>query len=542
MNDKAPVGNRTKSRLTLLAAAAILGASASVAGWLAYKAPAPQDPQPNLFPDVTAPASPKPLPTAPTAQTGTPDPFALVSCQVRQFDESPALALTFSQPLDRTQTLSGLLRVSDQGAIPVNESGEPTPPSAVRMGEEIDPSSGTPVKGNWVVGDNPRMAYFPFIQPLRGYTVDVSAKLAQAAGDPLGTDGQCELHTDAMPASYYFASRGVVLPPGQNGGLPVVTVNVPEVDVQFLRIEPAQLPRFFENVLGVRRPVAATDTEADSTDDSDADENGSDGDWRYSGNRSLQGSMGLWDLDRLKSLSTSVYSGRFVADDRPNRRNVTFLPVEDIAELKQPGIYVAVMSQPGRFVYESQVTYFYVSDIGLHSRRHPDGIDAYATSLAQGRAIAGVDMELLDATGRSLASASTDDQGRATFEGRFEAARLVTARRGQEFTVVALQQPALDLSEFDVGGLPASSNRLFVYAGRDLYRPGETFQLSVLARNPDGRALPASPLTATLKRPDGRVVRTSTWQAQDGLPGYTRAPARPTPPGNSRWKNFCPNA
>ena len=54
-----------------------------------------------------------------------------------------------------------------------------------------------------------------------------------------------------MPPSFYFASRGVVLPAGQNGGLPVATVNVPEVDVQFLRVEPDRVPELFDSVLGL---------------------------------------------------------------------------------------------------------------------------------------------------------------------------------------------------------------------------------------------------------------------------------------------------
>ncbi len=96
-------------------------------------------------------------------------------------------------------------------------------------------------------------------------------------------------------------------------------------------------------------------------------------------------------------------------------------------------------------------------------------------------------------------------EGHVRFDGDYQRASVLRATRGKEMTVLSLAEPALDLSEFDVGGLPAADNNLFVYAGRDLYRPGETLQVSVLPRDADGRALPASPLTATLKRPDGRV-------------------------------------
>ncbi|AHV94908.1 putative peptidase inhibitor domain protein [Bordetella holmesii ATCC 51541] len=180
-----------------------------------------------------------------------------------------------------------------------------------------------------------------------------------------------------------------MLPAGQNGGLPVATVNMPEVDVQFLRVDPQRVPEFFDTVLGVGRGRGA------AVDDQDGDQEEEDG-WRYADNRSMKGSVSNWDLDRLNTLTSSVYQGRFLTDDKPNRRHVTFLPVEHIQELQDPGIYIAVMSQPGRFRYEYQTTYFYVSDIGLHARRYPDRSEAYAVSLKTGQPLPEVRVELVD--------------------------------------------------------------------------------------------------------------------------------------------------
>lgn len=304
-----------------------------------------------------------------------------------------------------------------------------------------------------------------------------------------------------------------MLPAGQNGGLPVATVNMPEVDVQFLRVDPQRVPEFFDTVLGVGRGRGA------AVDDQDGDQEEEDG-WRYADNRSMKGSVSNWDLDRLNTLTSSVYQGRFLTDDKPNRRHVTFLPVEHIQELQDPGIYIAVMSQPGRFRYEYQTTYFYVSDIGLHARRYPDRSEAYAVSLKTGQPLPEVRVELVDGAGKTLAQASADAQGHVRFDGSHANARVMRATRGKEMTLLALGEPALDLSEYDIGGYPARNNNLFVYAGRNLYRPGEQFNVSVLARDPDGRPLAASPLTATLKRPDGRVVSNTLWHPKERLPNY----------------------
>ncbi|WMD23633.1 MG2 domain-containing protein [Achromobacter seleniivolatilans] len=486
--------------------------------------PAPSVPAPVAAsqPAATAsgqgPADGKPALPA-SATVGAADPFAALNCQPRQFNDALALAVTFTQPVDAKSGLDSFLQVTDVGSTSGKADSDSESSAAPgNVPASVQPGDSAPkgkiVKGNWVVGDNPRMVYFPYVQPQRKYAITVRAGLP-GVGDKvkLAEASHCDVTTEAMPPSFYFASRGVVLPAGQNGGLPVATVNVPEVDVQFLRVSPERVPELFETVLGIGRNTA---TESDGDDNDGYDE----GDWRYSDNRSLKGSVSNWDLDRLNSLTTSVYQGRFVTDEKPNRRHVTFLPVEGVKELQEPGIYIAVMSQPGRFRYEYQVTYFYVSDIGLHARRYSDRIEAYSVSLKTGQAIPGAVVELVDGAGKSLAKAAADSQGHVRFDGSFTNARVIRASRDKEMTVLALAEPALDLSEFDTGGHTSRPNNLFVYSGRNLYRPGETFNVSVLPRDLDGRILTPSPLTATIKRPDGRVVQTTLWQPKADLPGY----------------------
>ncbi|MGE8602884.1 alpha-2-macroglobulin family protein [Bordetella trematum] len=491
-------------------AVAVLAAAVGL-GWWAGRGPAApvaQAPAPVSAPASTDGPAAGPAAMAPTGQAtvGAPDDFAALNCQPRQYNDSLALALTFTQPVERKADLDRYLQVTELGVA--EDQGEGAAgPQAAQTGQPAP--QGRAVQGGWVTGDNPRVVYFPYVQPLKRYAITVREGLPGAApAGALPQAARCDVATQAMPPSFYFASRGVVLPAGQNGGLPVATVNMPEVDVQFLRVDPQRVPELFETVLGVGRQDVGND-------DDDAEN-----DWRYADNRSLKGSVSNWDLDRLNSLTTSVYQGRFVTDDKPNRRHVTFLPVEHIKELQEPGIYIAVMSQPGRFRYEYQTTYFYVSDLGLHARRYPDRSEAYVVSLKSGQPVSGVRVELVDAAGKVLAQTEADGQGHVRFDGAHGNARLMRAVRGKEMTVLALGEPALDLSEYDIGGHPSRNNNLFVYAGRNLYRPGEQFHVSVLARDPDGRPLPASPLTATLKRPDGRVTRTTLWRAQPELPNY----------------------
>jgi uncharacterized protein YfaS (alpha-2-macroglobulin family) len=453
------------------------------------------------------------------------DPVKVMDLSDRSFDGAPALALTFSQPLDTRRNYDQNLRVFEMPAKPDEKKdqrrrrfdsddeddaeGSAGPRSGVGKAGDVSSEGGKLVTGSWVVGENPRLLYFPHIKPETNYVVQVAPGLRAANGTQLSAETRYSIRSARVSPAYYFASRGMVLPAKQNGGLPVVTVNVPEVDVQFLRVKQEQLASFLDKVVAVRR--TARDGEEE---DGDSDEYSSGSD------RALRGAVGVYELDRLNKMTESVYLGRFTTEKTPNRRSVTFIPVEDIKELKEPGVYVAIMSQPGRFRYEFQTTYFYVSDLGLHVRAFPNGADAFVSSLTDGKAVSGVEVSWLNQQGRVLGMKETDGDGRAAFAERPKGAQVVMAKKGGQMSLIALREPALDLSEYDVTGPPYKPTRLYAYSGRNLYRPGETFDVSVIARDADGRPVPAQPVQAVLKRPDGKSQFSAVWQPDKRAPGY----------------------
>ena len=456
--------------------------------------------------------------------------FEVVDGAHREFDGSPALALSFSLPLDARSDPGQYVQVLEMPPAPnqpqprvrseddedgehdeeFNSNSNPNFGTAVsRKAEDTKLDDGKPVAGAWVVGDNPRLLYFPQIKPQTRYVVRIQAGLSARNGAKLSNEERFSIQTAAVAPAFYFASRGMVLPAAQNGGLPVTTVNVPEVDIQFLKVKPDQLPNFLEKV------VAGAPRKAET-------QQGDEEHYFDRGTR-LQGAVSGWLLDSLHTLTTSSYVGRFVTEQKANRRSVTFIPVESVPALKEPGVYVAVMSQPNRFRQEFQTTYFYVSDFGLHVRQYAGkGADAFVSSLTDGKAVSGVEVAWISAEGKVLGKSETDSDGRANFAERPRDARVVMARKGDHVSLIALKEPALDLAEFDVGGMTSSPVRLFAYSGRNLYRPGEKFDVSVIARDADGRPVPAQPVQAILRRPDGQAQWTATWLPEEKFGGYYR--------------------
>ena len=462
--------------------------------------------------------------------------FEVVDGAHRELDGSPALALSFSLPLDAKGEHDQFVQVLEMPAEATTvaatdaedaeeEAGEHSAATAgdaasSRVPADTVLTGGTPVPGAWVVGDNPRLLFFPHIKPQTHYVVRIQPGLLARNGSRLDAEVRWSIRTAAVAPAFYFASRGMVLPAAQNGGLPVTTVNVPEVDIQFLKVRPDQLAKFLEQV--VARPARRTPatTPANAADDAEDDDADAEHDYRAS---RLKGAVNSWELDQVHKLTSSVFIGRFLTEQKANRRSVTFIPVETIAALREPGVYVAVMSQPNRFRDDYQATYFYVSDLGLHLRHYPShGAEAYVSSLTTGQAMSGVEVSWVDEQGKTLARADTDRDGRATFAEQPRGARMVMARKGEQMSLIALREAALDLAEFDIAGLPYAPVRLFAYSGRNLYRPGERFEVSVIARDADGHPVAAQPIQATLRRPDGKAQWTANWPTDAAFTGYYR--------------------
>src|SRR5690606_16831555 len=180
------------------------------------------------------------------------------------------------------------------------------------------------------------------------------------------------------------------------------------------------------------------------------------------------------------------------------------------------------------------------SDVGLHARAYRDALYVHTASLRDGAPLKGVELRVLDARGQAILRSATDGNGNALLDYRLDAGHVLVARRGKDVSLLPFNQPALDLSEFAVGGRPQADFDVFAWSGRDLYRPGETLRVSALLRDGDGGLLPApatggQPLFLRLKQPDGRVFRET--RLEPGEQGYYRFELEiPADAPTGRWQ------
>ncbi|HEX5125062.1 MAG TPA: alpha-2-macroglobulin, partial [Rhodanobacteraceae bacterium] len=389
---------------------------------------------------------------APPPKAEAPKGFALASANAEQYEGQLALILTFSQAVVGTQAFDTLIAVSGP--------------------------KGENVQGSWALDEDGKTLRFPYVQADASYTVRIKADLAAVDGKTLASEVTKEVYTGPMQPNAGFASQGSVLPARDTRGLPVVSVNVKEVDVEFLRVRDREIANFF------------------AAYQKNGKRSGYELDPRYG----WYGKKGK----PVAGIADSVYSNRFVLSGKDNERTLNYLPIQNITELSQPGLYFAVMKRAGSFGEEYETSFFFVSDIGVHTRAYKDQLFVHAASLKLGAPLGNVELSILDAKGESVVTGATDSNGNAQLAYSLNAEQVLVARSGNDVSLLPFNQPALDLSDFAVAGRKEAWFDVFGWSDRDLYRPGETIRLSALLRDHDGNPIKPQPLFITLKQPDGR--------------------------------------
>jgi uncharacterized protein YfaS (alpha-2-macroglobulin family) len=403
--------------------------------------------------------------------------FALAGAYPQTRSGNVALVLEFSQPLLSTQDFDALVRVTDAKS---EESG-------------------------WSLDDDGLTLRWPNAQANRAYSVVISGSLQNSEGVALGRELSQTIHTGQLPPSAAFATQGSVLPARDSRGLPVVSVNVSDVDVEFLRVRESAMPAFLRQY-------------------------------------QRAGQQGGWELDAdydqrrpLASLADPVFVTRFALDSKPNERTLSYLPISEIKQLREPGLYFALLKRSGTYDQGWETVFFTVSDIGLHTRAYGERLFVHTASLATGAPQRNVELRILDAKGQPVLRGSTDSHGNALLDYTLDAGHVLVASNGGDVTLLPFNQPALDLSEFAVAGRQQAWFDVFAWSGRDLYRPGETLRVAGLLRDFDGAAVKPQPVFARLLQPDGKLFRET--RLEPGTQGYL-AFEQPLPADapTGRWK------
>ncbi|WP_299563297.1 alpha-2-macroglobulin [Enterovirga sp.] len=338
------------------------------------------------------------------------------------------------------------------------------------------------------------------------YAVVLRQGLPSGVGEALLTSADYDIYVRDRSPQARFSGRNYVLPRTGQEGIPVVSVNTPEVLIDVYRI-------------GDRNLLSALRSD----------------DFMTQLTRSSA-------LKLAREQGVKVWSGSLATASELNRDVVTAFPVLRAVEKVEPGVYVMTARTPnserdstpddqGEYDETRRATqWFVVSDLGLTAMKGQDGIHVVVRSLADARPLSGVELRLVARNNEILATRTTDAAGRASFdpglargEGGLAPGVIVAAAgsagAGLDYGFLDMGGAPFDLTDRGVKGrVVTTALDAFVFTERGVYRSGETVQLTALLRDRTGTAMAGPPLTLVVRRPDG-VEHRREQVADQGLGG-----------------------
>ncbi|HTE09627.1 MAG TPA: MG2 domain-containing protein, partial [Chitinophagaceae bacterium] len=178
------------------------------------------------------------------------------------------------------------------------------------------------------------------------------------------------------------------------------------------------------------------------------------------------------------------------------------------------GIYhIKIKSTEDYWVSDSR--FISLSDFGLIAKEGSDKIFVFVNSLKTALPVNGVNVLAYGGNNQLLGTASTNADGVAEInyaKKEFAGFRpaMIIAKTETDFSYLPFSSTRVNMSRFDAGGKHSNTTGLdaFIYAERDIYRPGENIHFSVLLRDKLWKSPGELPVKLKFLLPNGKELKT----------------------------------
>jgi uncharacterized protein YfaS (alpha-2-macroglobulin family) len=195
-----------------------------------------------------------------------------------------------------------------------------------------------------------------------------------------------------------------------------------------------------------------------------------------------------------------------------NSRLLKFNVEDRLADFK--GIYhIKIRSDKDYWLSDSR--FISKSDIGLIAKEGKDKLYVFANSLQTAMAMPGVNVVVYGKNNQVLGVGATKEDGvaeiaytRKEFAG-FRPA-MVIAKTEADFNYLPFSNTRVNISRFETGGKTLNQTGLdaYIYAERDIYRPGERVNFSVITRDANWKSPGELPVILRFLLPNGKELKT----------------------------------
>ncbi len=181
------------------------------------------------------------------------------------------------------------------------------------------------------------------------------------------------------------------------------------------------------------------------------------------------------------------------------------------------GVYhVMIRSTDDYWVRDSR--FISLSDLGLIAKEGKDKMYVFVNSIKTAGPVNGVNVSVYSVNNQLLGTAASDKDGLASIALSDRAAQglsgfkpaMIVAKTTGDFNYLPFRNTRVNTSRFEVGGKRSNASGMdaFVYAERDVYRPGEKINFSVILRGAGWKSPGAIPLKIKFLLPNGKELKT----------------------------------
>jgi len=397
---------------------------------------------------------------------------------------------------------TGSIRVStSQQIVPANLAGAITFSPAVKFTAQATET------GFVISSDN--------FDQSKSYTLTIGKTIRGRIGGVLHEEYTNNITFGELEPAISFANaKGVYLSGKGAKNIEVKITNVPRIKVVVSKI-------YENNLLAAQNSnYRPQETSGNSRSQTGGESDGEGGDEPESNNSS--GDLTVGDVIYEKEIDTRSLP-------RSSTSNINRILNLDIAD-KLPefkGIYhVMIRSTKNYWVRDSR--FISLSDIGMIAKEGNEKILVFTNSIKTAAPLNGITVQAYGANNQLLGTGNTNADGvaeiaftRKEFAG-FRPAMLI-ARSADDFNYLPFGTTRINTSRFEVGGRHINPSGLdaFIYPERDIYRPGEKVNFSVILRDRHWKSPGELPVVLKFLLPNGKELRTfrKTTNAQGSLEG-----------------------
>jgi alpha-2-macroglobulin len=425
--------------------------------------------------------------------------------------KNPRIDVVFSDPVDGSQELEGLIHFSPYKEIKIS------------------------AKSNIIT-------LYPTDDLTGEMTLNIESSIRNIKGTPLPVTIQKQLDFTQVPPGIMLEGKGVILPASQNLIFPFKAANLKAVDLRIVRIFENNLPHFLQendidqgySVKRFGRPV-------------------------YSGRFDLlsgsETNTGTWNLYTINladyidvepgvmykvSLSMRKSYSLYPCKGSPEESNYEELLQQSEEQFKEswddPDNYY---EEAGDEIYYSygfkwedrddpcKEAYFspdkritrniLASNFGIIAKKGADNIlHVFVNDLLSALPVNEAAIEVFDYQLQLIASGSTNPDGSAALACERKPF-LIIAKKDKDRNYLKINDgSSLSLSSFDVTGTaPENGIKAFVYGERDVWRPGDSIFLSILIKDMKNDLPAGHPVQFELINPQGQKVDNQVQKADE---------------------------